>query len=364
MATLPAATLPADATLPPLAREKERPVVVAHWLFAVAALVFAMIVVGGITRLTESGLSITSWKPIAGTLPPLTDAAWMTEFRAYQQIPEYQLINRGMSLAEFKGIYWWEYAHRLLGRVVGLAFLLPALWFAAVRAIPRGYGWRLAALFALGGLQGVIGWWMVASGLTERTDVSHIRLAVHLGNALLIIGGLVWTALDLRAHSRGEPPARLRPLAVAAFLVLAVQLVLGAFVAGLDAGYAYNSWPLMGDRLFPDGVRMLTPAWTNIVDNPLVVQFAHRWWAFVALAAMILLARAAKRAGDGRASVALNCAIGTQILLGIATLMTGVALWLGVLHQAVGALVVIAAVRCAHSAGRYSDTRQETRAKA
>ncbi len=357
MATLHAATLPH-----PTARA--RPIAIAHWLFAVAALVFAMVVVGGITRLTESGLSITSWKPIAGTLPPLSDAAWMAEFRAYQRIPEYQLINRGMSLADFKGIYWWEYAHRLLGRVVGLAFLLPALWFAAVRAIPRGYGWRLAALFALGGLQGAIGWWMVASGLTERTDVSHIRLAVHLGNALLIIGGLVWTALDLRAHARGEPVGRMTPLAVGALLVLAGQLVLGAFMAGLNAGYAYNSWPLMGDRLFPEGVRMLAPAWTNVVDNPLVVQFAHRWWAFVALGAMILLARAARRAGDRRASVALHMAVGIQILLGIATLVTGVDLWLGVLHQAVGALVVAAAVWCAHSAGRYVDTRRERRPNA
>ncbi len=356
MATLPAA--------PPRPAARERPLAVARWLFAVAALVLAMVVVGGITRLTESGLSITSWKPISGTLPPLTHDAWLAEFRAYQRIPEYRLINRGMSLAEFKNIFWWEYAHRLLGRLVGLAFLLPALWFAAQRAIPRGYGWRLAALFALGGLQGAIGWWMVSSGLTERTDVSHIRLAVHLNTALFTMGGLIWTALDLRAHARGEPRARLRPVAVAALLVLAVQLVLGAFMAGLNAGYAYNTWPLMGDQLFPDGVRMLAPPWTNLVDNPLVVQFAHRWWAFVALAAMVVLARQAKRAGGRTASVALHAAVGTQVLLGIATLLTGVALWLGVLHQFVGALAVAAAVWCAHEAGRYSNTSRASRRKA
>ena len=356
------ATLPVAA--PPRTPARERPLAVARWLFAVAALVLAMVVVGGITRLTESGLSITSWKPISGTLPPLSHDAWMAEFRAYQRIPEYQLVNRGMTLGEFQGIFWWEYAHRLLGRVVGLAFLLPALWFAAARAIPRGYGWRLAALFALGGLQGAIGWWMVSSGLTERTDVSHIRLAVHLNTALFTMGGLIWTALDLRAHAGGEPPARLKPVAIGALLVLAVQLVLGAFVAGLDAGYAYNTWPLMGDRLFPEGAPMLAPAWANLVDNPLVVQFAHRWWAFVALAAMIALARAAKRSGVRGASVALHAAVGTQILLGIATLITGVALWLGVLHQFTGALVVAAAVWSAHAAGRYSDTRRESPRKA
>lgn len=357
MATAHAAALPR-----PTARA--RPDAIAHWLFAVAALVFAMVVVGGITRLTESGLSITSWKLVSGTLPPLSHGAWMTEFRAYQRIPEYQLINRGMSLAEFKGIYWWEYTHRLLGRVVGLSLLFPGLWFAVKRWIPSGYSWRVFALFALVCLQGTFGWYMVASGLRDRTDVSHHWLALHLMTALFTIGGLVWTALDLRAHARGEPVARVTPLAVGALLVLAGQLVLGAFMAGLNAGYAYNSWPLMGDRLFPEGVRMLVPAWTNVVDNPLVVQLAHRWWAFVALGAMILLARAAKGAGDRRASVALHIAVGTQILLGIATLVTGVALWLGVLHQAVGALLLASAVWCAHSAGRYVDTRRERRPNA
>ena len=356
------ATLPAFA--PPAIQPRERPLAIAGWLFGVATLVFVMVVVGGITRLTESGLSITSWKLVSGTLPPLSHSAWMAEFRAYQQIPEYQLINRGMSLAEFKNIFWWEYAHRLLGRVVGLSLLLPGIWFAAKRCVPSGCAWRIMALFALVCLQGTFGWYMVRSGLQDRTDVSHHWLALHLVTALFMMGGLIWTALDLRAHARGEPPARMRPLAVATLLLLAMQLVLGAFVAGLNAGYAYNSWPLMGDRLFPDGVRMLSPAWTNVVDNPLVVQFAHRWWALVALLGMILLARAARRAGDRRASVALHSAVGTQILLGIATLLTGVALWLGVLHQAVGTLVVASAVWCAHSAGRYLDTRQETRAKA
>ena len=269
-----------------------------------------------------------------------------------------------MSLAEFKSIFWWEYVHRLLGRVVGLSLFLPGLWFVVRRWIPLGYTWRVFALFTLVCLQGTFGWYMVASGLRDRTDVSHHWLALHLVTALFTMGGLIWTALDLGAHARGEPVARLRPVAVGALLVLAVQLVLGAFMAGLNAGYAYNTWPLMGERLFPRGAPMLAPAWTNIVDNPLVVQFAHRWWAFVALGAMILLARAARRAGAWRPSVALCSAMGAQIVLGIATLLTGVALWLGVLHQFVGALVVAGAVWCAHSAGRYHHTSRETRQEA
>ena len=357
------ATLPAAAALP-LPAARERPLAIARWLFAVAALVFAMVVVGGITRLTESGLSITEWKVVSGTLPPLTHGAWVAEFRAYQTSSQFQLANSRMTLGEFQGIFFWEYVHRLLGRVVGLALLLPLVWYAARRAIPAGYGWRIGALFALVCLQGTFGWYMVASGLTGRTSVSHHWLAIHLTTALFTLGGLVWTALDLRARAGGGAVARLTPLAVGAFALLAGQLVLGAFMAGLRAGYAYNSWPLMGDRLFPEGAPMVAPAWANLVDNPLVVQFAHRWWAFVALAGMILLARAAKRGGDRRASVALHAAVGTQILLGIATLMTGVALWLGVLHQAVGAAVVMAAVWCAHSAGRYVDTRREPRPNA
>ena len=349
MATLPAPRV-TQSTGGPTARE--RPLAIARWLWAVAGLVFAMVVVGGITRLTESGLSITEWKVVSGTLPPLTHDAWLAEFRAYQSTTEFQLVNSGMTLADFQGIFFWEYVHRLLGRVIGLALLLPLAWYAWRRAIPAGFTWRIGALFALVCLQGTFGWYMVASGLTGRTNVSHHWLAIHLTTALFTLGGLVWTALDLRGRAAGEAPARLRPVAVGALAVLAVQLVLGAFMAGLRAGYAYNSWPLMGERLFPDGVAFLSPIWTNLVDQPLVVQFAHRWWAFVALAALAVLARAAGRAGGRRPSVALHAAVGTQILLGIATLMTGVALWLGVLHQAVGAAVVVAAVWCTHSAGR------------
>ena len=330
-----------------------RPAAIARWLLAVAALVFFMVVVGGITRLTESGLSITEWKPISGAIPPLTHDQWMDAFRRYQQIPEYREINRGMSLADFQFIFFWEWVHRLLGRLIGLAFALPLLWFAWRRAIPAGYGPRLVALLALGGLQGAIGWWMVTSGLSERTDVSHYRLAVHLLTALFIIGGLVWTALDLLALARdpASRPAALRPFALAVLLILLAQLMFGAFTAGLDAGYVSSTWPLMNDHLVPEGIEWLGSLWATVSSDPYLVHFIHRWWAWVAAAALLLLARKARRAGRRGASIAINATVGSQIALGIATVVSGIALPLAVLHQAVGALVVAAAAWGAHAAG-------------
>lgn len=331
-----------------------RPRAIARWLLCVAMLVFVMVVVGGITRLTESGLSITEWKPVTGALPPLSHADWVEEFAKYQRIPEYQQINRGMSLGDFQFIFFWEWSHRLLGRLIGVAFALPLAWFAVRRAIPRGYAVRLAALLALGGLQGAIGWWMVASGLVDRTDVSHYRLAVHLVTALFIMAGLIWTALDLLDlhRDRAARPAVLRRCCVGAALVLLFQLVWGAYVAGLDAGYVASDWPLMNGRFFPDGVTSQGSWLATLTSDPYLVHFLHRWWAWVVLGVMILMARGAKRAGDRAASVLLNAAIGTQILLGISTVVSGVALWLAVLHQAVGALVVASAVRAMHSIGR------------
>jgi cytochrome c oxidase assembly protein subunit 15 len=329
-----------------------RPRAIALWLLGVAALVFAMVVVGGITRLTESGLSITEWKPVSGALPPLSHADWLSEFAKYQQTPEYREINEGMTLADFKFIYFWEWVHRLLGRLIGLAFALPLAWFAWKRAIPPGYGRRLVPLLLLGGLQGAIGWWMVTSGLTERTDVSHIRLSVHLLTALFILAGLVWTALDLFALARDPSarPARLTGLALGTGLVLFVQLLFGAWVAGLNAGHAAATWPLMDGRFFPVNV-----AWNGLstfVNDLFLTHFVHRWWAWVAVAALVVLARAARRAGNRAASVAIHSAFGVQLLLGIFVVLSGVALPLAVLHQAVGALLVAATAWGAHAVGR------------
>jgi heme a synthase len=329
----------------PVERSRSQPRAVANWLFAVAALVFLMVVVGGITRLTESGLSITEWKPVSGAIPPLTDAAWQAAFDQYKRVPQYQAIHASMTLAQFKFIFFWEWVHRLLGRVIGLAFALPLLWFAVRRAIPAGYGWRLTALFALGGLQGAIGWWMVKSGLWQGVAVSHYRLSVHLLLALTILGGLVWTALDLRADQR----SRLTGLAAAVIAVLFVQLLFGAWVAGMDAGKVSQNWPMMGAGFLPSGVEWST---VSLSSDPYIVHFIHRWWAWVAVAALVVLARAAKRARDRRAAIAIHAAFGLQVLLGIATVMTGVNIVLAVMHQAVGALLVASTVWGAHSVGR------------
>ncbi|OYW23596.1 MAG: heme A synthase [Sphingomonas sp. 12-62-6] len=333
---------------------RARPRALSIWLFAVAALVIVMIMVGGITRLTDSGLSITSWKPISGTLPPLSDQAWQAEFDAYKKIPEYQQINSGMTMAGFKAIFFWEYVHRLLGRLIGMAFAVPLLWFAVRRQIPRGYGVRLVALLALGGLQGAIGWWMVASGLSARTDVSHVRLAVHLTTALILLGGLLWTALDLRALAQlpVARPARLTRAAAIALALLGIQIIYGAFTAGLDAGYAFSSWPLMGDAIFPANVPMLSSAWANAVDNPIVVQFIHRWFAFAAAAGLGFLAWQTIRHGARLAGYAIVGLVALQIMLGIATLMTGVAIPIAVAHQVNAALLLMAAVVAAHLLGR------------
>ncbi|MES2441928.1 MAG: COX15/CtaA family protein [Pseudomonadota bacterium] len=305
-----------------------------------------MVVVGGVTRLTESGLSITEWKPISGIVPPLTDAQWQAEFANYQRIPEYSQLNQGMTLAGFKAIFFWEYLHRLLGRVIGLAFALPLIWFAVKRQIPRGYTPRLIVLLILGGMQGAIGWWMVMSGLSVRTDVSHIRLAVHLLMALFLLAAIVWTALDLRAGRM----TRIGGLGLGVTAILFVQLLFGALVAGLNAGLVTDEWPLMNGRLVPDiGNRPFLDA---LFNDPFLVHFVHRWWAWVAVAGLIMLARAAKAAGDRRAGIAIHIAFGTQILLGIATVMSGVNIVLAGLHQLTGALLLIATVWGAHAVGR------------
>ena len=345
-----------NSASPAVETAMSRPTALITWLMCAAALVFAMVVVGGITRLTESGLSITEWKPITGALPPLNEASWLSEFEKYKQIPEYTQISgpAGMTLAEFKFIYFWEWIHRLLGRVIGLAFALPLAWFWVKKAIPAGYKPRLLALLALGALQGTIGWWMVSSGLSARTDVSHYRLAVHLLTALTILGGLVWTALDLHALAK-DPlarPATMTGYAATVLSILFIQLLFGAWVAGLNAGYVANTWPLMNDRFYPEGVNTTQGAFFALVNDPYLTHFVHRWWAWVAVAALLLLARRVKKAGVHGASAAIHSTVGIQIILGIATVMTGVNIVLAVSHQAVGALVVASAVWGAHVLGR------------
>ena len=332
-----------------------RPLALSRWLLLVAGLVFAMVVVGGITRLTESGLSITEWKPISGAIPPLADADWQRAFDLYKRTPEYRQINgpAGMDLEGFKFIFFWEWVHRLLGRLIGLAFALPLAWFALKRAIPKGYGARLVALLALGGAQGALGWYMVVSGLSERTDVSHFRLSAHLLLALFLFAALLWTALDFRRLAiADERPARLTAPAAATGAILFVQLLLGAWVAGLNAGYVASDWPLMQGKFFPEGVDWSKGALFALTNDPFLIHFMHRWWAWVLVAALVSFARTVKPV-NRRASTAIHSAFGTQILLGVATVMSGMALGLAVLHQAVGALVVAATTWGAHSYGRH-----------
>lgn len=344
-----------NAGLPRQAGGEARPLVLARWLLFVAALVVAMVVVGGITRLTESGLSITEWRPVTGAIPPLTEAQWQAEFAAYRTTGEYREVTgpAGMTLADYKFIYFWEWFHRLLGRVIGLAFALPLAWYWLKGWIPTGYKPRLLALLALGGLQGAFGWFMVRSGLSgEVTDVSHHWLAIHLLTALFTLAGLVWTALDLRQLARrpASRPVPLRRAAVIVGLILSVQLLLGAWVAGLDAGHASDTWPLMQGRLVPEYDRARGFLWA-MANDPFLVHFLHRWWAWAAVVALVVFARRI-RVADRPASIAIHSAFGTQILLGIATVSSGMALWLAVLHQLVGALLVAATAWGAHAYGR------------
>jgi heme a synthase len=334
---------------------RARPAALANWLLIVAAMVVAIVAVGGITRLTESGLSITVWEPVTGAIPPLSEADWEREFALYRATPQY--INEtgpaGMDLAAFKFIYFWEWFHRQIGRLIGLVFALPLAWFWLRGAIPAGYKPRLLALLALGALQGVFGWYMVRSGLSgTMTSVSHFWLSIHLMTALFTLGALIWTALDLRRLARIGRAQRARWTwpATAAGFVLALQILLGAWVAGLDAGHASDSWPLMQGRLVPefDASRGLLHAATH---DPYLLHFLHRWWAWAAVIALIWFARRVRPLASG-ASVAIHTAFGLQIVLGIATVLTGVALWVAVAHQLVAALLVAAFAWGAHVLGR------------
>jgi cytochrome c oxidase assembly protein subunit 15 len=348
-----------DSALPARTRaaHRPRPFALANLLLLVAAMVFAMVVVGGITRLTESGLSITEWKPVSGAIPPLTHADWARAFDLYKQIPEYREINgpAGMTLAQFKHIYWWEFVHRLLGRLIGVVFGVGLIALAAMRAIPKGYGWKVIGLLVLGGLQGALGWYMVESGLQYRTDVSHFRLSAHLVLALTIMSALIWVALDLRrlAAAGQDRPSRLTGLSILTLVILYVQLLYGAWMAGLNAGQVAPSWPDMQGRFFPAGVDWSHGLLWALANDPYLVHFVHRWWAWAVVAAMVVFARTVRRVPGARAaSIAIHSAFGTQVILGILTVLSGVAIWLAALHQAVGALLLAATVWGAHEIGR------------
>jgi heme a synthase len=320
------------------------------WLLAVATLIAAMVLVGGATRLTESGLSIVEWKPVTGTLPPLTQEAWTQAFEGYKQIPQYREMNRGMSLEDFKAIFWWEWAHRLLGRVIGMVYLLPFLWFLARRVLPGDLKRRLWGIFALGALQGVVGWWMVASGLSERVEVSHYRLATHLILALTIFAAIVWTLRRLRPPLPRSAPVRLTATGTVLLILVFVQIYFGALVAGLRAGLVYNTWPSIDGALVPAAARLFFehPWWRNFFDNTLTVQFCHRMLAYTVWVVAVLHAVDAIRsrvdATIVRGAAWLALAVTLQATLGILTLLNMVPLGLALAHQGVAIVVLTLAL--------------------
>lgn len=306
------------------------------WLWAIALLTALMVIVGGATRLTDSGLSITEWKPLLGVIPPFTEAQWLAAFEKYKLVPQYQIQNRGMSLAEFKFIFWWEWAHRFLGRFIGLAFALPLLYFIVTKRLARQLWPRLVVIFILGGAQGALGWYMVSSGLVERTDVSQYRLAAHLTLAFAIFAAIVWAIFTLSTQWRGRPVPG-AGLAMGFLLLLFLQVAAGGFVAGLDAGHASYTWPQMNGSWLPGGMNTLLPPWRNAFENALAAQFNHRLLAYIVLAWALFQAWRIRSAS----AVWLALAVITQVFLGILTVILQVPLAVALLHQ-MGALAVLA----------------------
>ncbi len=325
------------------------PRLVGVWLWCVAALVFAMVLVGGATRLTQSGLSIVEWQPVTGTVPPLSDADWRAAFDQYKTIPQYQQINRGMSLDEFKTIYWWEWSHRLLGRLIGVVFLVPFLWFLWRGWVDRRLALALAGIFGLGAVQGAVGWWMVASGLTERVSVSQYRLAFHLTLACTIYAALVWTADRVMSGVRPQPSRRLAVSAAALVVIVLAQIYLGALVAGLHAGLIYNTWPLIDGSIVPRTADLffIAPAWRNFFENALTAQFDHRMLAY-AIVVLALLHFVDVMRTAGARSLALTAgflcvAVIVQAAIGIVALLQSAPLDLALAHQAMALVVLTAA---------------------
>jgi len=342
----------------PAGRERR---IITLWLLIVAVLVVATLLVGGATRLTESGLSIVEWKPVTGTLPPLSHDAWLVEFEKYKAIPQYLELNRGMSLDQFKTIYWWEWGHRLLGRLIGAVFLLPFLYFLWRGWIGQGLRARLWIIFGLGAAQGAVGWWMVSSGLSERISVSQYRLAFHLTLACVIYAAIVWTLQRLWALESTAAFSRQRATAVAIVFMVLVQIYLGALVAGLDAGLTFNTWPLIDGAFIPAAGRLWfeTPWWRNLFESALTVQFDHRMMAYLLAVVVILHAfdvlRRIDRHDAAAGALALVALVGIQAVLGILTLLYQVPIVLALAHQAMAVLVLTIAVL---HAGRLTAARR------
>jgi len=325
----------AAMTAQSLDQNRPVPAAVSIWLWVVAAMIFCMVIVGGATRLTDSGLSITEWQPLLGAIPPLNEADWLQAFEKYKLIPEYQIQNRWMSLEDFKFIYWWEWSHRFLGRTIGIVFFVPFLYFVVTKAIPRRLWPRLALIFVLGGAQGALGWFMVASGLSERTDVSQYRLAAHLSLAVALFAGVVWTALGIHTRrvwqSAGE-----NVMALLLIPLIFLQIAAGGFVAGLDAGFASNTWPTMNGDWIPAGLYTSQPSWRNIFENALTVQFNHRLLAYAIVLYVLVMALRGPRS-----AWVVMAAVLAQATLGIMTVVLGVPLAVALVHQG-GALVLLA----------------------
>lgn len=343
-------------------RRTALPSAVAAWLLVMLAMLAGMVLLGGATRLTGSGLSMVEWRPLTGWLPPLDHAAWEAAFADYRRFPEYQHRNFGMTLGEFQSIFWLEYVHRLWGRLIGLAFALPLAVFVWRRLIDRRLALRLAGILVLGGLQGVMGWYMVQSGLADRPDVSQYRLAIHLGLAFLIMAAILWLWLDGRPNRGGAPAGPgLRRAAAAILVLVGLTAFAGGLVAGLDAGLIYNTFPLMDGAWIPDGLFPVRPWYTNLFEDVMTVQFAHRVLATAVAASILAYAWAAGRAGAPagvrRSAGALVVVGAIQYLLGIATLLLAVPLPLGIAHQAGGMALVLAAVWTLHAAMRGAATQ-------
>jgi len=345
-------SVPEDSSLRDGARRA-----VAIWLFACCAMVILMMIIGAVTRLTESGLSMVEWRPLIGWLPPLSETEWQRVFALYRKTSEYHLENPGMTLGEFKTIFWWEFIHRVWGRLIGIVFALPLLWFLVRRQIPKGLAPHLVGLFVLGGIQGVIGWWMVKSGFVDRDDVSQYRLTVHLGIAFLILGYMLWIALDLISWKQlhGPAPAGLRRHARMVLLVVFATALTGGLVAGLNAGFIYNEWPLMDGHFVPADYGRMSPWWLNLFENMAAVQFDHRIMAYLAAGSVFGLWMQARRTAPPGARLpfhVLGAIAILQIALGITTLVLVIPLPIAVAHQAGAIALFCTAIWCAQSVSR------------